>query len=425
MKAYIIESNRNIPPFEKGVQKVYSPFVNFKNLLKEELYLSGLIVRDIKDVKEIDESGPFILIPDYLFVTAPLVKRFVLLSKNTPHKILRLSVIKSRMTDYYTALMDIDELEIENERRLMFDIFYIPSVRSIKAVDKISDLLDYLKKEATPIRVSQNFGIRLKRLSNVCGRPYFEEFPLSDEIIGHHRFWFHSLLMNLLYLNTFKRRIEEGEFSYGFFYEKKVVSKGGIKDSVIGRNVWIHPTAVIENSVIADNVRIGAKTIIKDSVIMRDCNIGDSNIIKSSLFGESVSSLSNSRFICSVIAPNSTVSNLGFNYSFLGEGSFLTTGVIFLYEGVDCTIRIRDGDELLDTGRYFLGSAAGEGSILGTRAIVNPGLAIPARTIIVLRPEEGVMRIPPVSISEHYIWDNASLRRFEEVYPDLDKYEFF
>ncbi len=424
MKAYIIQTDRKVAPFGRSTAKIYSPFVNFGNLLKEELSLCGLKVRNIRFANEIDTAEPSLLVPDYVFVTAPLVKKFLFLCKNNPGRIQRLSVARSKLTDYYTPLMDIGESESDGEARLLFDIFYIPAGQDFAGADNEGNLIEKMRRDSSATKVTQTFGIKIERLSNVSGKPYFEEFPVTDEIAGHIRFWFHSLLMNVLYLGLFRRRLMEGDYSFGFLNRKKNLNSGNVYQSVIGSNVWIHPTSVVENSVIADNVRIGAKTIIRDSVIMRDCTIGDSNIIKNSLFGESVTSLSNSRFRCSVISPRSTVSNLGFCYSVLGEGSFLTTAVIFLYEGISSTIKIKYNGEELDTRRFFLGSAAGEGAVLGTRAIVSPGLAIPSDTVIVLRPEEGVMKIPELSESDYYVWDNATMRKFDEIFGNLDKNDF-
>lgn len=424
MKAYIISTDRKVTPFNKVVSKIYSPFINFGNLLKEELALSGLSVRNINSINEIKTDEPSIITPDYVFVTSNLIKKFVFLCKNSPDKVQRLCVVKSKLTDFYTTLMDYDRIESNGEVRLGFDVFYLPKQFKFGEVDSTNNLLETLRRKALNIKVSQNFGIRIERLPNVNNKPYYEEFPITEDIIAHIKYWFHSLFVNILYLNVYKKRIHCDEYSFGFLYKKKIIGKESGKESIIGSNVWIHPTAIIENSIVADNVKIGAKTIIKDSVIMGDCNIGDRNIISKSLFGESVTSLSNSRFFCSIISPRCTVSNLNFSYSMLGERSFLTTAVIFLYEGVNSTIKIVNNGEVIDTGKYFLGSASGEGAILGTRAIVSPGLEIPSNVVIVLRPEEGVMKIPELSESEYYVWDNATLKRFEEVFQGIDKNNF-
>ncbi|MGC8928024.1 MAG: hypothetical protein ACP5QK_08885 [Myxococcota bacterium] len=424
MKAYILKTKRRITPFNRTAARVYSPFVNFSSLLKEELSLARLQIRDVSSISEIDKSEPSLLIPDYVFVTSPLIRKFLFLCKNSPNRLQRLSVIKSKLTDYYTSLMDIDVIDSAQDSLLSFDIFYLPKGFVMEGAESIDVQMKRLGADSINIKVSQNFGIRLERMSNVRGSVFFEEFPITDEIVGHQRFWFHSLLMNVLYLNTFRERILSGEFSFGFLRGFKFLNEGNIKNSIIGSNVWLHPTAVVENSLIADNVKIGARVVIRDSVIMKDCNIGDSNIIRYSLFGERVVSLSNSLFRCSVISPGSTVSNLGFCYSMLGEGSFLTTAVIFLYEGIDSTIKIKKGGEELETNRYFLGSASGELSVLGTRAIVSPGMEIPSETIIVLRPEEGVMKIPHLIEGEYYIWDNATIKRFDEIFTGFDKNDF-
>ncbi len=425
MKAYIIETIRKIAPFDRFASAIYSPMLNFGNLTKEELVISDLKVRFIKSVSEIDFRESFLLIPDYVFVTAGLIKKFIFISKNAPDIIKRLAVLKSTLTDYYTALMDYESDTIGDESVLKFDIFYVPANSSIMDYKDSEQLISYLRRSSQPIKITQNFGIRLRRLSNIKGRPFYEEFPITDEIVGHQRFWLHSLLLNILYISTFKERIANGYFTTRFINKPKTVNNNRVINSVIGSNVWLHPTSVVENSVLCDNVKVGAKTVIKDAVIMRDTNIGDSNIINLSLFGENVNTLSNSVFCCSVIAPSSTISNLGFYYSFLGKGSFVATAVIILWEGINSTIRISVDGEELDTSRYFLGSAIGDGSVLGARAIINPGIAIPKNSIIVLRPEEGVMKIPHMSETEQYVWENATLSRFEDIFPEYDKNNFF
>jgi len=423
MKAYIIKSQRVIYPFGSA-DRVYSPMLNYSNLLKEELALEKLEVRFIKSLVEIDTTDEYLLMPDYVFITAGLIKKFLFLCKNTPDIPLRLTVPESRLTGYYTTLMDLDRIELNGERNLQFDVFYLPAGYRIDKESSFDEMIMTLRENSSPVRVVQSFGIRLNRLSNVNGKPYFEEFPLTDEIVGHQRIWFHSLLMNILYLGTYRNRVQDCQYSFGFMHRKKFVDTGIVRNSIIGSNVWIHPTAIIEDSVIADNVRIGASTVIKNSVIMRDANIGDHNIIKYSLLGENVNSLSNSVFEYSVIAPDSTISNLSFCYSMLGRGTFLTTAVIFLYEGINETIKLNYNGDNLDTGRYFLGSAAGDGCVLGTRAIINPGMVIPAQTIIVLRPEEGVMKIPELNETDYYIWDAATIKRFEDVFKEFDKTDY-
>lgn len=425
MKAYILKSKRRIAPFDRCADAIYSPLSNFGNLLREELSLTGLGVRFIKSIREMDLNESSLLMPDYVFVTSPIVKRFLFICQNSPDVIQRLSVLRSSLTDYYTPLMDIDVRLIDEEELLLFDIFYLPAgVRLLDGVD-FSDLITDLRRSVRVAKISQNFGIRLRRMPNVRGRVFYEEFPLTDEIVGHQRFWYHSLLMNILYIGTFRERVASGKFSSGFLRGPRLVDNDRIVNSVIGSNVWLHPTSIVENSVLCDNVKVGAKTIIKDSIIMRDVSIGDHNIVNLSLFGERVNTLSNSVFCSSVIEPSSTVSNLGCYYSFLGRDTFLATAVILLWEGVDSTIKIQTESGEIDTGRYFLGAAIGGGSILGARAILSPGIMIPKNSVVVLRPEEGVMKIPTLSEREYYVWENASLSRFEDVFPYYDKNDFF
>ena len=91
----------------------------------------------------------------------------------------------------------------------------------------------------------------------------------------------------------------------------------------------------------------------------------------------------------------------------------------FWDEALEETVRVEHGAREVDTGRWLLGGAAGHESILGTRAIFMPGRAVPNRTMIVMRPEEGVIKLPlEAEVSVPHVYHEGRILPLGEVLPD-------
>ena len=72
----------------------------------------------------------------------------------------------------------------------------------------------------------------------------------------------------------------------------------------------------------------------------------------------------------------------------------------------------------VDTGRWILGGCAGHECILGTRAIFLPGLMVPNQTMIVMRPEEGLYKLPAaVEPGKPYVYHQGLLQPLEQALP--------
>jgi hypothetical protein len=86
---------------------------------------------------------------------------------------------------------------------------------------------------------------------------------------------------------------------------------------------------------------------------------------------------------------DSTLSNLAMADALFGKGVFLTTGVSFFARepGVDVEV------EGVDTRRAVLGGAVGARAILGARALLVSGSAVPPGALVVARPEEALAKL--------------------------------
>lgn len=126
-------------------------------------------------------------------------------------------------------------------------------------------------------------------------------------------------------------------------------------DVVLGKNVTIHPTAVIEGPVIiGDNCTIGVGAYIRPyCIIGNDCMIGHATEIKHCILGNKV------------VLPH-------FNYvgdSILGNNVHLGGGAAI------ANYRI-DGRTIRESGLKKFGAVIGNNVEIGAGALLNPGTII-------------------------------------------------
>lgn len=193
-------------------------------------------------------------------------------------------------------------------------------------------------------------------------------------------------------------------------------SQGG---NVLGRKVRIHRTALVEDCVLADGVEVEAHATLMGCALGEGVRVADHAAVHHSVVGAGVQVLADTYVRRVVALPGSTVSNLDLRESVLGRQMFITAGVIFFtgMPGVTAPFG-QSPDALQDSGHPELGCAVGHRCVLGTRAIMEPGRALPGGTVIVMRPEEGVMHTPgdlppftPVA------WDAAGLTAVAARWP--------
>jgi hypothetical protein len=89
--------------------------------------------------------------------------------------------------------------------------------------------------------------------------------------------------------------------------------------------------------------------------------------------------------------------------------------VIFWTDLLEGTVQVLSDGSWVDSERKSLGGCAGHGSVLGARTIVAPGRALPNRTIVVMRREEGVNRVEGLEPGHPSTWYDASLVPLERI----------
>lgn len=159
-----------------------------------------------------------------------------------------------------------------------------------------------------------------------------------------------------------------------------------------GRNrlgkVDIHPTATVIDSIIEDGVKVEPHASVINSYLGKNVLVADHSVVHSSVIGHDCRSLVDTSLRRIVAMPASTLSNLGFSDSVIGANVFLTTSVAtFARPGVGVVV------EGHDTKRPLIGAAIGARCVLGSRALLAAGTALPPGLLVVARPGEAAIKL--------------------------------
>jgi hypothetical protein len=166
-----------------------------------------------------------------------------------------------------------------------------------------------------------------------------------------------------------------------------------------GRNqlrgdVDIHPTATVINSILEDGVKVEPHASVIDSYLGKNVLVADHSVVHTCVIGDGCRSLVDTSLRRIVAMAGSTLSNVGFSDSVIGREVFLTTSVAtFARPGVDVTI------EGVDTGRALVGAAIGARCVLGSRALMAAGMALPPGLLVVARPEEAASKLDDAGLA--------------------------
>ena len=192
--------------------------------------------------------------------------------------------------------------------------------------------------------------------------PHVLELPLVRKLGGRVTHWLHALDLSLAAKDTARLRLGLVD-----------AATGQSRRNLVGKKVNIHPTATVIGSILADGVRLEQHA----SVIGDNCR----TLVDTSL-----------RRV--VAMTDSTLSNLGISDLIVGRNVFLTTSVAtFADPGVDVVV------EGKDTGRAHLGGAIGARCVLGSRALMKAGTALPPGLLVVARPEEAAGKLDEAGLA--------------------------
>ncbi len=420
MKAYLVKTGVLIEPFGDEVGEAYMGGQSLAETTSSALRWADLEIETASSSSDLPLSGDYLILPDSLFLTRRCIREFLGATASL-REISRLALLRSAATDYSAPLQDT----AEKDDSVAYDLY------RFRGAEMPRDL------SWPNLKI---FLASRSRLATLDPRPRIEQLPQSRPgppwttlelprttlLAAEVRHWTHLVWIN--HLLPWVRLEEHWEDRPGL--KRSLRSRGrnpykrAARRSIIGANCDIHPTAYVEGSILGDKVKLGPFASVRDSIIGPGVEIADLTKFKRCVVGEGCHTLNDSYFIGCTFYPGSTLASFMLRNSVLGRRVFITSGVMFWDEAIEAPVSVRQAGGEVDTGRWQLGGCAGHECVLGTRAIFLPGRAVPNRTMIVMRPEEGVVKLPQSAerLVPH-VYHQGRIRKMAEVLPGYEPKE--
>ena len=154
-----------------------------------------------------------------------------------------------------------------------------------------------------------------------------------------------------------------------------------------GKDVKVHPTAVVEFSVLQDGCDIGPHAVVRGSIIGAGAKVDAHANVNASIV-DSGAKIGRFAFLnlCTVYPKAFVSSGDGFQASVFGRESFLAWGSTILDLSFGASIKIETdgpGSPRVDSGHHFLGAAIGHRAVVGNGVKIRYGASVPNDGMIV------------------------------------------
>jgi len=399
MKVFIYPTGRLVEPFLDPVNRISildEPLGRQRERILEEL---GADETSTVTAPVSIGSEPALLIFDHCHMTVRTLKDFVGHGESLAGQSAVLALPRGPVTDFAGPLQDRVVEEVDGHERVLFDAFVVRDLE-LDPEEEAAALRQRLLAVAERITLEPKVEVRHVRWPPIRGERQGIDLPCSLWGAAHLSHWVHLLWCNRQAIETHLLELAAAEAEEGrrsFLHagrEIERISKRGAPPVYVGDNCRIHPTVLLENVVLGDNVNLDLNSMVRSSVIGDKVNLGISSTILGCVIGANCHSLSDFCIIDSVTLQASTLSNVKLQNSVIGREAFITTAVIFHELGMDGDIQVDVDGQWVDSGRRILGGCVGHRCVLGVRSMFLGGRAVPNGYIVVMKPGEGLTKIP-------------------------------
>ncbi len=411
MKLYRLKTDELLEPFGDPAGEALVAGVTLERAMEATAAGCGVGAAELSSAPP-EGMGEGLIAPDYFFCTRAALREF-LSAAGSGEGVWRLWLKSGPLVEYLRPPGEQDK----NKGVLALDLFLVRGRKLPPASDR-TNLLAWLSGQAEPVVIDPGGWTESVTLSRP-GPPRLKlQLPRTTVLAAHVRHWVDLLWLNQLLCRV---RLQEHWEARG----KTLPPEPGprcwrrlARLNVIGEGCDVHPSAYVEGSILGRRVRLGPGAMVRESILGDGVEVSDSSRFFRCVVGEGCHTLNDSYFSCSTFYPDSTLASFLLRNSVIGRRVFLTSGVMFWDEPLTGTVRVRQRGREVDTGRYMLGGCAGHRCLLGTRAIFLPGRAVPNDTIIVMRPEEGVVKLPAsVTPGLPHVYEGGEIRALAEALP--------
>lgn len=228
------------------------------------------------------------------------------------------------------------------------------------------------------------------------------QLPITDAVVMPMRHWSQTLWANLLGLAPYLWRELVGHspvqmvLRLGWAY-----MRGWSKDprvlmrylNRVGKNSFVHPSAVVEASIIGDNVTIGANAVVRGSVVRDNARVEDLALVEGAIVSSGSVVQRQAMVKYAVLETNASVAGV-VQLGVVGRNASVKRGGYLMDMNFANGVRVSKNGTLIDAPLGMIGSCVCSDTTIGLGVAIAAGRWVPANLTIVDQPQNVVSKIP-------------------------------
>jgi NDP-sugar pyrophosphorylase family protein len=168
-----------------------------------------------------------------------------------------------------------------------------------------------------------------------------------------------------------------------------------------GKNVSIHPSAVVEGCVLMDNVTIGPLAVVRGCIVRDNVRIEASALVVGCVLDEGAVVQRKGWAQYSLLGRESAVGGV-IQLGVLGEQAQLKHGGVLMDQAMNGPVRLLVQGQLVEAPLGMLGCCVGQRALIGCGVRVAPGRVVPTDTVVLATT--GTLKKPNVAGSHDGVY---------------------
>jgi len=363
MKAYVVESDKQVEPFGDHPRDCLIANRRLGDIQHDALHRIVTDVEHVHGAALVEDQAEHLILEDSVFLTVELLRQFVRESRRLGRS--TVCALKPGLVTRHTVV-PTQNVEVHADR-VEYALRYSPGGDP--------------EGEPTPVVIDPDQFSELVPLPEHMHGGRELRIPVSDILLIQVDHWANLWAANIATLLADVCRLRKAPWFrlLALALRARSTNKWKVlrKLNHIGRDCDIHPTAYIEGSTIGDRVTVGAGSVIRLSHVGSGTSIGSNATVECSVIGEGSALDSMSGAFASVLYPGTASSAKLIYISICGRNSFLADGVYLSDFRFDRkNVAVMKNGAVVDTDNVGLGVCLGHGVYLGAGCVVAPGRAI-------------------------------------------------
>jgi hypothetical protein len=419
MRAIVVVTGRMLTPFMEPPRTAAYAARTVGDAIDDALARRNITVQ-LVDASELvpvsDSNEPTLVLADHTFLSDRCLGDFLVAALDVVSEApARLALCRTPSVEFMLPVSScvVEPLDVQGvgakpskpsrqdalaTERVLFDAFVVDSKHIPQDVRAGAWLAD-LRATARAVVVSKReiaIPLRLPVIGDAARKQ--STLPLSSTVACHIEHWCHILWLNHVAFGIRWFEIARGNMPWAAW--RGVLAFPWTMPRLLGsfvhkgRNVRIHPTALVEASILGDDVVIGARASVRNSIVGNGVEVGDHATVLSSSLGDRTYVTPRTFVVWSTSYADATLSNYKLQVSVVGRGSSVSTWAGLIDAKLQGEIEVHHEGALRSTGRSFMGSCVGHDAHVGAKVLLLPGREVPSGAFIAMRPDELVVHVP-------------------------------